>query len=75
MNNINLLNDFSYDNSNYITNTVYRNLNFNNNIGIINSNYFLNTKNYNNLYNLGYVGSDHVWKVLLCKTDYYLAKK
>ena len=51
MNNINVLNDIPYYNSNYIPITDYRNLNFNNNIGIVGGNYLLNTNNYNNLYN------------------------
>ena len=41
MNNINLLNDIPYYNSNYIPNADYRNLNFNNNIGLMNRHYCL----------------------------------
>ena len=51
MNNINVLNDIPYYNSNYISNTNYQNLNFNNNNGLVSGNYLLNTNNYNNLYN------------------------
>ena len=54
LNNINLVNNFPYNN-NYNRNYDYENLNINNlnnnNIGFMNGSYFLSTNNFNNLYN------------------------